>query len=130
MPLASRRCALPPHRFVIHNLGRGDVRYFYAEPRHCVCGFIGTREAYQTYRAILASEYRHRMNISADYKMQVSALLEGDPVDMVGNCLYAAEYFRTIIRPVQSARSAYTTMQCESAAPICESQIGRMDQIP
>src|SRR5437773_4715964 len=29
--------ALPPHRFVIHNLGGGDVRYLYAEPQHCVC---------------------------------------------------------------------------------------------
>ena len=26
--------ALPPHRFVIHNLGGGDVRYLYAEPQH------------------------------------------------------------------------------------------------
>ncbi len=44
--------ALPPHRFVIHNLGGGDVRYLYAEPHHCVCIFIGTRDAYQRYRSI------------------------------------------------------------------------------
>src|SRR3978361_1043250 len=33
--------ALPPHRFVVHNLAGGDVRYLYAEPQHCVCVFIG-----------------------------------------------------------------------------------------
>jgi len=46
--------ALPPHRFVIHNLGNGDVRYLYAEPQHCVCVFIGTKDAYVSYRAILS----------------------------------------------------------------------------
>ena len=33
--------ALPPHRFVIHDLG-GDVRYLYAESQYCMCIFIGT----------------------------------------------------------------------------------------
>ena len=33
--------ALPPHRFVIHNLGGGDVRYLYAEPQHCVSSAPG-----------------------------------------------------------------------------------------
>src|SRR5712671_4166120 len=46
--------ALPPHRFVIHTLGGGDVRYLYAEPQHCVCVFIGTNDAYQNYRGILS----------------------------------------------------------------------------
>ena len=32
-------------------------------------------------------------DVSADYKTQVSSLLEGDPVDMLGNPPYAAEYF-------------------------------------
>ena len=45
--------ALPPHRFVIHDNG-GDARYLYAEPQHCVCVFIGTREAYRNYRAIIS----------------------------------------------------------------------------
>src|SRR5882757_8938097 len=44
--------ALPAHRFVIHKLG-DEVRYLYAEPQHCVCIFIGTRQAYDTYRNIL-----------------------------------------------------------------------------
>ena len=86
--------ALPPHRFVIHNLGGGDVRYLYAEPQHCVCIFIGTKDAYQNYRAILTQPIPQPDDVSADCKTQVSALLEGDPVDMLGNPPYAAEYFR------------------------------------
>src|ERR1700682_384329 len=45
--------ALPAHRFVMHKVGN-DVRYFYAEPHHCVCIFVGTRQAYDTYRNILS----------------------------------------------------------------------------
>lgn len=85
--------ALPPHRFVIYNLG-GDVRYLYAEPQHCACTFIGTKDAYQSYRAILAQPMPQPDDVSADFKTQVSSLLEGDPVDMLGNPPYAAEYFR------------------------------------
>ena len=55
--------------------------------------FIGTRDAYQSYRAILTQPTQPD-DVSADYKTQVSALLEGDPVDMLGNPPYAAEYFR------------------------------------
>src|ERR1700675_3757421 len=47
------RHALPPPRFVIPRYGN-DVRYLYAEPIHCVCIFIGTQAAYETYRDILA----------------------------------------------------------------------------
>jgi hypothetical protein len=85
--------ALPPHRFVIHNLRGGDVRYLYAEPQHCVCVFIGTREAYENYRAMLRQPVQQPDNVSADYNSQVSAVLDGDPVDMAGNPPYAAEYF-------------------------------------
>ena len=86
--------ALPPHRFVIHNLGGGDVRYLYAEPQHCVCVFIGTKDAYQNYRDILKQPIQQPDDVSADYQSQVSAVLDGDPVDIVGNPPYAAEYFR------------------------------------
>ena len=86
--------ALPPHRFVINKLSGGDVRYPYSEPQHCVCIFIGTKDAYQNYRAILTQPIPQPDDVSADYKTQVSALLEGDPVDMLGNPPYAAEYFR------------------------------------
>jgi hypothetical protein len=86
--------ALPPHRFVIHNLGGGDVRYLYAEPHHCVCIFIGTKDAYQRYRSILSQPLPQADDVAADYKTQAGALLAGDPVDISGRSPYAAEYFR------------------------------------
>jgi hypothetical protein len=86
--------ALPPHRFVIHNLGGGDVRYLYAEPYHCVCIFIGTKGAYQSYRSILSQPLPQADDVAADYKTQAGALLAGDPVDISGHPPYAAEYFR------------------------------------
>jgi hypothetical protein len=72
--------ALPPHRFVIHRYGN-DVRYLYAEPVHCVCIFIGTKEAYENYRDILARPVDQPDNVAPDYKTQASALLYGDPYD-------------------------------------------------
>ena len=86
--------ALPPHRFVVHDLGNGSVRYLYAEPQHCMCIFIGTKDAYQSYRSILSQRLPRVDDVSADYKTQAGALLMGDPVDMFGQPPYAAEYFR------------------------------------
>jgi hypothetical protein len=85
--------ALPPHRFVIHRVSGDDIRYLYAEPLHCVCVFIGTLDAYQNYRGILSQPIQQPDNVSADYKSQVSSVLVGDPVDIVGYPPYAAEYF-------------------------------------
>src|SRR5882757_2502039 len=88
--------ALPAHRFVIHKLG-DEVRYLYAEPQHCVCIFIGTRQAYDTYRNILSQPLQQADDVSPDYKTQASALLYGDPYDF--NSLNApdsiADYLRT-----------------------------------
>ncbi|HXO70008.1 MAG TPA: hypothetical protein VN838_13690 [Bradyrhizobium sp.] len=39
---------------MVHDNG-GNPRTLYAEPQDCVCVFIGTSDAYQSYRAILAS---------------------------------------------------------------------------
>jgi hypothetical protein len=72
--------ALPPHRFVIHRFGN-DVRYLYAEPLHCVCIFIGTQSAYQSYREMLSQPLEQADNVAPDYKSQASALLYGDPYD-------------------------------------------------
>ena len=72
--------ALPPHRFVIHRTGN-DVRYLYAEPNHCVCIFIGTQGAYQSYRDMLANPTDQPDNVAPDYETQASALLYGDPYD-------------------------------------------------
>jgi hypothetical protein len=86
--------ALPPHRIVVHNLGGGDVRYLYAEPTHCVCVFIGNKDAYISYRDMLSQPLQPDNSVAPDYKTQAGALLTGDPVDMNGQPPYAAEYFR------------------------------------
>jgi hypothetical protein len=86
--------ALPPHRFVTHDLGGGDIRYIYAEPQHCVCVFIGTKGAYTSYRAILSQPLAQPDEVAPDYKTQAGALLASDPVDIIGQPPYAAEYFR------------------------------------
>jgi hypothetical protein len=87
--------ALPPHRFVIHHLGGGDVRYLYAEPNHCVCVFIGTKANYQDYRDILTQSMQPDNNVAPDYKTQASALLTGnDPlgIDTIGDFTVAPYY--------------------------------------
>jgi len=73
--------ALPPHRFVVHRDGN-EVRYLYAEPNHCVCIFIGTQGAYQSYRDMLAQPIDQPVNVAPDYKTQASALLYGAPYDL------------------------------------------------
>jgi hypothetical protein len=73
--------ALPPHRFVVHRYGNNEVRYLYAEPNHCVCIFIGTQDAYQNYRDILAKPIQQPDDVAPDYKTQADALLYGDPYD-------------------------------------------------
>jgi hypothetical protein len=87
--------ALPPHRFVIRKNG-GDVRYLYAEPNHCVCIFIGTKENYQDYRDILGRGLPQADDVSPDYKTQASALLYGDVYDWdnLNQPDSLAEYFR------------------------------------
>jgi hypothetical protein len=86
--------SLPPHRFVVHNLAGGDVRYLYAEPQHCVCVFIGTKDAYTSYRDMLNQPLQQADDVAPDYKSQTRALLVGDPVDIIGQPPYAAEYFK------------------------------------
>jgi hypothetical protein len=71
--------ALPAHRFVMHKVG-DDVRYLYAEPQHCVCIFIGTAQAYDTYRNILSQPLPQADDVAADYKTQAGALLSAQPV--------------------------------------------------
>jgi hypothetical protein len=85
--------ALPPHRFVIHANG-GDARYLYAEPRHCVCVFIGSSDAYQNYRAILSQPLPQADDVAPDYKTQASALLTGEAIgiDTIGDDTVASYY--------------------------------------
>jgi hypothetical protein len=86
--------ALPPHRFVIHDLGGGNVRYLYAEPQHCVCVFIGGKEAYLNYRAILSQPLPQADDVAPDYKTQASALLTGAAIgiDTIGDDTVAPYY--------------------------------------
>jgi hypothetical protein len=89
--------ALPPHRFVMHRIG-DQVRYFYAEPQHCNCIFIGTPAAYQSYLDMLRQPLQQADDVSPDYRSQANALLNGTPVWM--DTLQAedpqtlADYFR------------------------------------
>jgi hypothetical protein len=87
--------ALPAHRFVIHRFGSGDVRYLYAEPQHCVCVFVGTQQAYDTYRNILSQPPDQPDFVAPDYKTQAGALLTGAPIgiDTIGDNT-VAPYFR------------------------------------
>jgi hypothetical protein len=85
--------ALPAHRFVIHRFG-GDVRYLYAEPQHCVCVFVGTQQAYDTYRSILSQPLDQPDFVAPDYKTQAGALLTGAPIgiDTIGDNTIAPYY--------------------------------------
>ena len=70
---------LPAHRFVTE--GAGDtLRYLYAEPQHCVCVFVGTQQAYDSYRKILSQPVKPTNNASPDYKTQAGVLLSGQPL--------------------------------------------------
>jgi hypothetical protein len=86
--------ALPAHRFVVHKLGGGDVRYLYAEPSHCVCVFIGNQANYNDYRSILSQPLPRPDDVSPDYKTQANALLVGDPIgiDTIGDNTVAPYY--------------------------------------
>lgn len=74
--------ALPPHRFVTLTPPNGNVRYLYAEPQHCVCVFIGNRDAYDNYRAMLANAATQVDDVAPDYKSQSGALLASDPTGL------------------------------------------------
>ena len=73
--------ALPVHRFVMHKVG-GEVRYLYAEPQHCSCIFIGTAQAYNTYRNMINAPSDQPDYVSADYKSQIGAVLNAQPVGL------------------------------------------------
>jgi hypothetical protein len=70
--------ALPAHRFVTNGAGEA-LRYLYAEPQHCVCVFVGTQQAYDSYLAML-NQSLQRTGSVADYKTQAGVLLSGQPM--------------------------------------------------
>lgn len=70
--------ALPAHRFVVNGTGEA-LRYLYAEPQHCVCIFVGTRQAYDSYLKIINQAPQPTDNVAPDYKTQAGVLLSGQP---------------------------------------------------
>jgi hypothetical protein len=70
---------LPAHRFVVNGVGEA-VRYFYAEPQHCVCIFVGTQQAYDRYREFLSQPLKPTDDVAPDYKTQAGVLLSGQPL--------------------------------------------------
>jgi hypothetical protein len=87
--------ALPPHQFVTHSIG-GEARYFYAEPQHCNCIFVGTQQAYDSYRNMLSQQLPRAEGISPDYRTQASSLLNSTPAGFrtLQDPGYLQEYFR------------------------------------
>ncbi|MDB5616557.1 hypothetical protein [Tardiphaga sp.] len=70
---------LPSHRFVIHKTPNGPL-YLYADPVTCVCTFVGTRDAFLSYRDILNQPLPQADDVAPDYKTQSAALLSDDPL--------------------------------------------------
>ena len=72
----------------------GNPRTLTAEPQHCVCVFIGTRDAWRNYRAILSQPLPQADNVPPDYKTQASALLTGEAIgiDTIGDNTVAPYY--------------------------------------
>jgi hypothetical protein len=70
--------ALPAHRFVTNGVGEA-LRYFYAEPQHCVCIFVGTQQAYDNYLTFVGQPLKPTDDVAPDYKTQAGVLLSGQP---------------------------------------------------
>ncbi|HEY0219711.1 MAG TPA: hypothetical protein VGC26_08100 [Afipia sp.] len=71
--------ALPPHRFVIHTVN-GTDHYLFADPKVCVCIFVGNKDNYLSYRAILAQPLGPSPDdVAPDYKTNAEVMLN-DPL--------------------------------------------------
>lgn len=68
--------ALPPHRFVIHTVGGVD-HYLFADPKACVCIFVGNKDNYLSYRAIRAQPLGPAPDkVAPDYKTNPEVMLD------------------------------------------------------
>ena len=88
--------ALPAHRFVMQ--GAGDaMRYYYAEPQHCVCVFVGTQQAYDRYRQMVSLPLTSTTS-SPNYKTQAGVLLSGQPMrqSTKGDPTNLSDYLHTL----------------------------------
>jgi len=71
--------AMPAHRFVIHAVD-GKTRYLYADPKGCVCIFVGSKDNYESYRSIVAQPLGPAPDdVAADYKTNAQTMLN-DPL--------------------------------------------------
>ncbi|KQW21053.1 hypothetical protein ASC80_12980 [Afipia sp. Root123D2] len=71
--------AMPAHRFVIHTVD-GKTRYLYADPKGCVCIFVGSKDNYESYRSIVAQPLGPAPDdVAADYKTNAQTMLN-DPL--------------------------------------------------
>lgn len=71
--------ALPPHRFVIHTVN-GNAHYLFADPKVCVCIFVGNKDNYLSYRSILSQPLGAPVgNVAPDYKTNAEMMLN-DPL--------------------------------------------------
>jgi hypothetical protein len=89
--------AFPALRFVVNGIGDA-VHYFYAEPQHCVCIFVGTQQAYDKYREFLRQPLKPTDNVSPDYKTQGGVLLSGQPLrqSTYGDRTTLSDYLSTL----------------------------------
>lgn len=69
---------LPAHRFVTEGAGEA-MRYYYAEPQHCICVFVGNRQAYERYQTMVSQPLRSTYS-TPDYKTQAGVLLSNQPM--------------------------------------------------
>jgi hypothetical protein len=71
--------AIPPHRFVIHTVN-GTAHYLFADPKLCVCIFVGNKDNYLNYRSILAQPLGAPPNdVGPNYKTNAETMLN-DPL--------------------------------------------------
>ena len=71
--------ALPPNRFVIHTVNGVD-HYLFADPKVCVCIFVGNKDNYLSYRSILQNPTGLQPDdVGRSYKHSAEAMLD-DPL--------------------------------------------------
>lgn len=70
---------MPPYRFVIHTVNGVD-HYLFADPKACVCIFVGNKDNYVSYRSILQTPLGAPPdNVAPDYKTNAEVMLS-DPL--------------------------------------------------
>lgn len=70
---------MTPYRFVIHTVN-GTDRYLFADPKTCMCIFVGNKDNYLSYRSILQNPLGLPPdNVAPDYKTNAQVMLD-DPL--------------------------------------------------